>query len=45
MEEKIAFQDVASVRRHLSKAAKVGIGAAVGGGAFFAVLMWISYHI
>ena len=45
VEEKIAFQDVASVRRHLSKAAKVGIGAAVGGGAFFAVLMWISYHI
>ena len=45
VEEKIAFQDVASVHRRLSKAAKVGIGAAVGGGAFYAVLMWISYHI
>ena len=46
VDEKIAFQDVKSVRpkaRSMSTGAKVGIGAAVGGGGLFVVILILSY--
>lgn len=44
-DERVNFQDVASVKRGRSTGAKIGLGLAIGAAAFAALMIWYSDNI